>query len=189
GNKLLGHLELDKIRVDLAIEELAHHRVLRHMLSDNVHFNCSHTEVTIPASWLATRLPQSDPQLAALAAARCREELQHAQQHAQPQADFIAKVLVLLKQEMAASNAQEAIASALHMTTRTLHRRLEQHGLRFKTLLDELRHQSALEQLRAQHLSMADVALALGYSDQANFVRAFKRWTGQTPSQFQREHC
>lgn len=190
GTKLLGQLQLDHIQLDLAIEEQPQHRMLKQMFGTNLRFQCSTTEVTFPSSWLSTRLPQSDPQLASLAAARCRDELQQAQRHADettlPQADFVAKVLNLLKQEMASSNAQDTIAKALHVTTRTLHRRLAQHGLQFKILLDELRHKAALEQLRLQRNSLADIALALGYSDQANFVRAFKRWTGQTPTQFLR---
>ena len=190
GTKLLGAIELDQVQLDLDIEEQVQHRLLKQMFGTNLRFNCRHTEITFPASWLATSLPQSDPQLAALAAARCRDELAQTQHYAaqqtQPQAEFITKVLNLMKQEMASSNAQEAIAQALHITPRTLHRRLAQHGLQFKTLLDELRHDTALEQLRLQHDSLADIALMLGYSDQANFVRAFKRWTGQTPSQFLR---
>lgn len=189
GRKLLGYIQLDQVRVDLAIDELTHHHVLRQMFNENIQFNCAHTEIIFPASWLATQLPQSDPHLAELAATRCREELQQAllytQRQAPPKISFVAKVKALLKQEMASSNAQEIIASALHITPRTLHRRLAQDGLQFKTLLDELRQQFALEQLR-NHNNMTDIAQALGYSDQANFVRAFKRWTGQTPSQFRR---
>ncbi|WP_340676289.1 AraC family transcriptional regulator ligand-binding domain-containing protein [Paraperlucidibaca sp.] len=190
GTKLLGRLQLNQVQLNLAIEEQSQHRILKQMFAANLHFQCSTTEVTFPSSWLSARLPQSDPQLAALAASRCRDELQQAQRYADqstlPQTDFIAKVLNLLEREMASSNAQEVIAAALHITPRTLHRRLAQHGLQFKALLDELRHKAALEQLRLQRDSLANIALALGYSDQANFVRAFKRWTGQTPSQFLR---
>ena len=191
GTKLLGAIELDQVQLDLDIEEQVQHRLLKQMFGTNLRFNCRHTEITFPASWLATSLPQSDPQLAALAAARCRDELAQAQHYAaqqtKPQAEFIAKVVSLLKHEMASANAQEIIAQALHITPRTLHRRLAQHGLQFKNLLDELRHTTALEQLRLQRDSLADTAFMLGYSDQANFVRAFKRWTGQTPSQFLRD--
>lgn len=186
GTKLLGQLQLDQVQLDLAITEQPQHRALKQMFGANVRFQCTTTEVTFPVSWLAKRLPQSDPQLAALAAARCRDELQQAQHYSPPHVEFVAKIVALLKREMASSHAQETIAQALHITPRTLHRRLAQHGLQFKTLLDELRHDTALTLLHQQRNSFADIALALGYSDQANFVRAFKRWTGQTPSQFQR---
>jgi AraC-like DNA-binding protein len=54
-------------------------------------------------------------------------------------------------------------------------------------VLDEERHARALVLLRSSGLSVKDVAQRLGYSDVANFMRAFKRWTGQTPGAFRGE--
>jgi AraC-like DNA-binding protein len=78
----------------------------------------------------------------------------------------------------------DAVAAALHLTPRTLHRRLVAEGSAFRELQDELRHQLALEHLRAGRLTLQEIAFVLGYTDLANFRRAFKRWEGAAPSEF-----
>jgi len=54
-------------------------------------------------------------------------------------------------------------------------------------LLDELRMQIALKYLRTTRLANEDIALALGFSDAANFRRAFRRWTNKSPSEIRGE--
>jgi AraC-like DNA-binding protein len=75
-------------------------------------------------------------------------------------------------------------ARLFHLTPRTLHRRLLDEGTTFKQILEEVRHTLALEHLKAGHLSVQEIAYALGYSDVANFRRAFKRWQGVPPSEY-----
>jgi AraC-like DNA-binding protein len=72
-------------------------------------------------------------------------------------------------------------ASLLHMSQRTLCRRLEQEGTSYRELLDELRRQLALQYLTRRDLSVSEIAFLLGFSQAAAFHRAFKRWTGRTP--------
>jgi AraC-like DNA-binding protein len=64
-----------------------------------------------------------------------------------------------------------------------LRRQLQQQGLSFRGLLDELRTQIALKYLRTTKLANEEIALTLGFSDAANFRRAFHRWTNKTPSE------
>jgi transcriptional regulator GlxA family with amidase domain len=68
-----------------------------------------------------------------------------------------------------------------------LRRQLRQQGISFRGLRDELRAQLALKYLRCTNLANEDIALALGFSDAANFRRAFHRWTGNAPSQIRDE--
>jgi AraC-like DNA-binding protein len=75
-------------------------------------------------------------------------------------------------------------ARILHMTPRTLHRRLLDEGTSFQEILDEVRHSLAMEYLKSQHMTIQELAYTLGYGDTANFRRAFKRWTGVAPSFF-----
>jgi AraC-like DNA-binding protein len=69
------------------------------------------------------------------------------------------------------------------MSDRTLRRQLREQGISFRGLLDELRMQIALKYLRTTRLANEDIALALGFSDAANFRRAFRRWTSKSPSE------
>jgi AraC-like DNA-binding protein len=76
-----------------------------------------------------------------------------------------------------------AIANLLEVSDRSLRRQLREQGISFRGLLDELRMQIALKYLRTTRLANEDIALALGFSDAANFRRAFRRWTNKSPSE------
>lgn len=73
-------------------------------------------------------------------------------------------------------------ARLFNLTPRTLHRRLLAEGTSFKEILEEVRHTLAVEHLKTTHLTMEEIAYTLGYTDLANFRRAFKRWEGIPPS-------
>jgi AraC-like DNA-binding protein len=69
---------------------------------------------------------------------------------------------------------------------RTLQRRLKDHGFEFKALVDDTRRVFALNYLRDPNLTLAEIAYLLGYSEVSAFNRAFRRWTGSTPSDYRR---
>jgi len=76
----------------------------------------------------------------------------------------------------------DAVADKLGMSRQTLFRRLKEEDVTFEIVLDELRHRLALDYLRARKVSVNETAYLVGFSDPAAFSRAFKRWTGTTPS-------
>ena len=80
-----------------------------------------------------------------------------------------------------------AIAKLLNVSDRSLRRQLREQDISFRGLLDELRMQIALKYLRTTTLANEDIALALGFSDAANFRRAFRRWTNKSPSDIRGE--
>src|SRR5690606_11850407 len=80
--------------------------------------------------------------------------------------------------------AAEAVALQLKVSPRTLKRRLAEQGTSYSELLDTLRQERAALLLEDPELSVQEIADLVGYSDTANFTRAFKRWTGLTPQAF-----
>ncbi len=68
------------------------------------------------------------------------------------------------------------------MSVRTFQRRLNQNGLAYRDIVDKVRHRRARALIEETELSLTDIAHCLGYSDQANFTRAFTRWAGRAPS-------
>jgi AraC-like DNA-binding protein len=70
------------------------------------------------------------------------------------------------------------------MSLRTFQRRLESEGTRFRVLLDQTRTQLAESLLADATNTLAEVGFYCGFSEQASFSRAFKRWTGKTPSAY-----
>ncbi|MFP2925825.1 AraC family transcriptional regulator ligand-binding domain-containing protein [Pyxidicoccus sp. 3LG] len=75
----------------------------------------------------------------------------------------------------------EKLARELHMSPRTLQRRLEEEGTTYQALLDEVRHQSARRLLASTDLDASEVAFLLGYEELNSFARAFQGWEGTTP--------
>ena len=75
-----------------------------------------------------------------------------------------------------------AAARALGMSTRTLQRRLQERGIVYDRLVDELRRRLSQKYLADPGLSLGEIAYLLGYSESSAFNRAYRRWTGRTPS-------
>lgn len=76
----------------------------------------------------------------------------------------------------------EQIARHLQMTTRTLRRKLSEEGTSFQLLKDEIRRDAAIHYLSQPTMGIATIAELLGFSEPAAFARAFKQWTGVSPS-------
>jgi AraC-like DNA-binding protein len=68
------------------------------------------------------------------------------------------------------------------MSTRTLQRRLRQQGIVYARLLEEVRRHLSSKYLADGNLSLGEIAYLLGYSESSAFNRAYRRWTGRTPS-------
>ena len=78
--------------------------------------------------------------------------------------------------------SQDEVAELLNMSARTLQRKLGEAGISYKEILDETRHTLALAYLSAPRHSVSDITHLLGFSAASCFTRAFRRWTGQSPS-------
>ena len=78
----------------------------------------------------------------------------------------------------------EHIARRIHMSHRTVSRKLEQEGTNFATELDSARRDLAMTLVRQSTLPLSDVAYRVGFSHAESFFRAFRRWTGVTPQSY-----
>jgi AraC-like DNA-binding protein len=81
---------------------------------------------------------------------------------------------------------EEEAATSQNMSLRTFQRRLEDEGTRFRALLDQTRTERAESLLGDPACSLSEVGYHCGFSEQASFSRAFKRWTGKTPSDYRK---
>lgn len=79
-------------------------------------------------------------------------------------------------------NTAEALASALHTSVRTLHRQLHEEGTSLQSLKNSVRRDIALDLLTRTARPIKQIALAIGFEDEKSFARAFRAWTGITPS-------
>ncbi len=79
---------------------------------------------------------------------------------------------------------EEDVIQTLHLSQRTLQRKLKEEGTSYKALLEETRKELAKEYVNDTSLSFSEITYLLGFSEQSNFTRAFKRWEGQSPSAY-----
>jgi AraC-like DNA-binding protein len=84
--------------------------------------------------------------------------------------------------------SMDVISEALHMSSRTLQRRLQESGSSFQRVLDEARHQMARYYLSNSVLELNEAAYLLGFEDPNSFGRAFRTWEGVPPSDWRESH-
>lgn len=119
-----------------------------------------------------------------LAAIAPQLEAELSQQHLS-QNTISAQVKIALKRLIAGQRPGiRAVARDLHMSTRTLQRRLTEEGISFQELMQEARRELAHHYLLHSTLELNETAYLLGYEDANSFFRAFQSWEGTTPGQW-----
>jgi AraC-like DNA-binding protein len=115
-------------------------------------------------------------------------------------ADAPGKIALLYRRDREMARAvREILASALdcsldeaarrlHVSTRTLHRRLREEASSFRAVKESLRRDIALDRIRKTRDSVGEIAADLGYSEPSAFFRAFLGWTGQSPTMHRKVH-
>lgn len=140
-------------------------------------FDQSTCAVAVPAGWLPLPCPFADPALHRGAL----ERLESAERRLQGDAFIVAQVERVLEGAGDAGIDLDHVASQLHLSRRTLVRRLGRRGTSFREIIDANRHRRACELLADPHLTVSEVADRLGYTEPANFGRACRRWFGSGP--------
>ena len=142
-----------------------------------VHFGAPANELLIPRRVMLHPFPGHSPGTICHLEAIAEQERQRIGEPA-----FADRLRGMLRLRLPAEPTDaDSLAAALHMSVRTLRRRLEDEGTRFSDVLDSARRELALERL-AEGEPVAIVAERCGFANARNLVRAFRRWTGETPS-------
>jgi AraC-like DNA-binding protein len=106
-----------------------------------------------------------------------------------PAADFADSLAQLIRSLLPDGYPNLAIAAeAAGMSIRTFQRRLEDSNLNYSQLVEKIRFEQAAYLLQDPSNKLLDIAFDLGYTDPANFSKAFKRWTGTSPREFRNLH-
>lgn len=101
--------------------------------------------------------------------------------------EMVQRVRDLLREALPSLPDQQQIADRLHLSPRTLHRRLEEEGSSFRAIRNALRRDLALTRLTRSHDSVGNIGTMLGYADPSAFYRAFVEWTGMSPQQYRKQ--
>ncbi len=164
--------------VDFSFAEPPHFRRFANLVPGRMRFHQPLNRLLFPDSVLDLPLVSADPVATRLAREQCERELQVIGDTGR----FVARVRALVAAGGDRPPGLADVAAALHLSERTLKRRLAEHDSNYRQLLDEVRLDRARRLLADPRLSMERIAEQLGYSDVANFTRAYKRWTGTTPA-------
>jgi AraC-like DNA-binding protein len=143
-----------------------------------VRFGQEATRVCLPMALLELPLRRADPALAAMLEQQVRASLA-----ALPGPDHVLQAIrrCISSHLMGGEAMLDQVAEELHVSGRTLRRWLQARGWSFRALLEDTRRRLAEHYLRDTQLSLPEVALLLGYSEQSAFNRAFLHWSGVTP--------
>lgn len=159
-----------------------HHDAYALMFPGPVRFGAGHAGFAFDAAYLALPLRRDERALQAmLQRALPLTVLQYRRDRLLAQ-----RVRELLRQRAVEMGSAAAVAEALHLSPRTLHRQLRDEGMSLQRLKDEARRELAIAQLQRTHRPIKQVALASGFRNEKSFARAFRQWTGQTPGEFRR---
>jgi len=158
-----------------------------HVKTIERHFGCSVTcgaprnAIVFHAADAERRFVTRNAELLGLLAPQFEEELKQEK----GDENFIERVRVAIQQKLTGQRPTiEDIADALHVSSRTLQRRLQDEGSGFQRVLEEARHQLARHYLNNSVLELNEAAYLLGYEDSSSFVRAFRAWEGVPPARW-----
>ncbi|MBT6178113.1 MAG: AraC family transcriptional regulator [Deltaproteobacteria bacterium] len=144
-----------------------------------IRFNAQEHAIVLERRWLHAELPESDPSMLQVHVAQADQRL-----HAMDKVSIKERVKMVLESSGHFQWDRDHMARRLHMSRRTLQRKLSKSGTTFQNLFDHYRHNAALTLLKDNDLSTGEVGLLLGFSEPSTFYRAFKRWEGCTPGAY-----
>lgn len=147
-----------------------------------VYFEQKAVELHYPLSYLGQKMESHDPlshdALEVLQASLLKKM--------SAEKDIVNEVRMALRRKPGEFPNLEQVASNLAMSPRTLRRKLGMQDVRFQDLLDEERRKVAEDYLSHSNLTIQQIAQECGFSDAQNFSQAFKRWTGNSPTEYRK---
>ena len=174
-------------RLQLSMAAPPHAARYAELTEASCHFDAGPTpgvRLRFPAAIDRHPMAMADPNARSMAEARCQTLLRNA-----AAAGHVSDWIVMMLREASGGVPTLAeLAQILNVTPRTLDRHLKAEGFRFRGLSNEVRRENAIRLLRESDLSITRIALELGYSDAANFTRAFRKQASMTPSAYRATH-
>jgi len=165
-------------KIRLQAQEQPHHQAVNDLYETEVEYGCDVNEICFDSSLLELRLAAADPQTAQVA----REHCEQLKKLADAKETFSQQVRAKLFAHKKRLPKLDEIAQLFNMHPRTFGRYLHKDDSSYQEILDEVREVLAMEYLTNPNMLVEDIAYSLNFNDTSSFYRAFKRWTGMTPS-------
>lgn len=182
----LAGQQLQRYQVYLSIPEPSYQERYLHLVKANFHFNyhwLSGIRVVIDQHQLALPLPLADAHSLKVVEQRCQEQIQKIYH----QGEIVEWVSMMLRQANQVPTLTEC-AKVLNISTKTLQRYLQQQGVEFQSLKQQISTERAIDLLENSTFTITHIAYELGYSNPANFTRAFNKVIGCSPQSYRLQH-
>jgi AraC-like DNA-binding protein len=144
-----------------------------------VHFGEAVDMLVFDVALLRQHLPAGNPELARVSDAAARDYLARI-----ATGTLADRVRAAIAEELVRKPTPEHIARKLGMSLRSMQRSLQEEGTSYETLTQDVRKQLACSYLKEKRHSITEIAYLLGYENIGAFGRAFRRWTGMSPTEF-----
>ena len=172
----------DKIRFEFDYRKPTYAPTYYQYLNRNCLFSAPQSRVVIPAEYLQRPGLRPNAVMLQILIKQCDQLLEPLQRHQ----SVSAQVRTAIASIPGNYPTAEQVAEKTGLSSRTLSRRLKKQGTSFQRLMNEVKTQRAANYLQTTEMSIEEVATQMGFSDSANFRRAFVSWTGILPSQYRR---
>lgn len=147
-------------------------------------FSAPSNSFTLARAVVDKQLPSSNPMLAQLNDQIIVEYLAKLDN-----SNILERVKVAIIDQLPNGKVTDSsVACALHFSRRSLHRKLNKEQVTFRKILDDIREELAKQYINDVQLSLNEITFLLGYGEISSFSRAFKRWTGSSPSLYRTFH-
>jgi AraC-like DNA-binding protein len=178
---IIAEREVRPIRVELARPLDSHAEMYREALRAPIRFNTDVGVFHFDKAELCAQLPYGAPDIAKATDKIAERYIEALDPH--KVASQVRRLLIDLLPSGKAD--QELVSGRLNRSASTLQRQLQGEGVTYREVLESTQRNLAETYLREKKHSHAQIAYLLGFSEQSNFSRAFKRWTSTTPRQYQ----
>lgn len=167
-------------RINLAYARPDYAHDMESLLGCPVYYGKERNEMVFPA----TRLDEPIAMANELTAQLCEQQCNTILRNLTMQQGLVDQVRKLIINTPGRVPLPEDIAAQLHMSYRTLRRKLQEEGTSFKEIHNEVRMGMAAEYMRQTDLTTQEISVLLGYSEASNFHRAFRAWHEKTPGEY-----
>ena len=178
---IVAEKEIRPLRVELTCPATVHPDAYRDALRAPVQFNSEVGSIHFDKDTLNEPLPHGTPDIAKATDKIAEQYIEALDPH--KVASQVRRLLIDLLPSGKVD--QGMVSSQLHRSTSTLQRQLKAEGLSYRDVLESTQRGLAENYLRDRKYSHAQISYLLGFSEQSNFSRAFKRWTSLSPRQYQ----
>ena len=169
----------------LSIDQPPHFERYRELSAATVHFGQTGlpgARIVFDKALVERPLVMADPNTVKMAEARCAELLNNIVNRS----SLSEWTYMMLREAAEGQPTLEELASILNLSGRTLERRLFLQGTNFRNIANKARHETACALITAGRLNITQIAYQLGYTDTANFTRAFRREAGMSPQEYRK---